>query len=585
MAEEVSLEMGAGGRKGRRFRALRPLLVWLVGSIVLAAWYVQRRGASVLFTATVDGTAPVPDEVSMQLDGHRVASGDRARLGRRTLVITGQDIEPFERKFFVSFGTNDLGELKLARSKGSLEVSAEPAPREIRVAGVRFVGTNSSAVATFTAVPVGEYRVTVTFDRFSEERTVQVHRNETSRLEVKPPVGALSLSSEPPGASFSLAAASGGSLRIEGNAPMELGQLPPGEYQLRVWRGDYVKELSVPIAHGQTNRQQAVFDYGEVKLATAPPGARIFEGGKELGQTPKTIGGLKPGRYVYRLDLNGYLPMDLSVDVRGKESIAVSTNLTSRLYVSAMDRARWQFNSNTQGALAAVEEALQAQPGDPDATALKAKIGAVLSEQAKAAEAKKQAETRMAEEQQKRQREAEAKAAAAIGGQGTLASTATAGVGSSGPVSRAQLAEQHFRKTTEAQQHHELFDLQVWKAKTGFPKAREALLRYVEKGPDKWALTNEVKLDERMSLFQLGPKGFFSDRKVALVQLCELSEGETEVRSKIWIYSVASGTSGWVPVHPQFYFPENPSQANAWRDRVTRRFRENLAKELGTELK
>jgi hypothetical protein len=574
---------GNAMREPRRLRnrALRPLLVWLVGSAVLAAWYVQRHGASVFFSITVDGALPAAEEVSAQMYGHPFAPGNRVRLGRRTLMITGQDIEPLERKVLVWFGNNNLGEIRLARSKGSLEVNAEPAPREIRVAGVRFVRTNSSAVATFTAVPVGEYRVTVVFDRFSEERAVQVRRNETSRLEVKPPVGTLSLSSEPPGASFSLAAASGGSLRIEGNAPTELRQLPPGEYQLRVWRGDYVKELRVPVAHGQTNRQHVVLDYGEVKLATAPPGATILKGGKELGRTPTTIGGLKPERYVYRLDLDGYLPVDLAVDVRGKESIAVSTNLTSRRYVSAMDRARWQFSSDAQGALAAVEEALQAQPGDADATALKAKIEATLKKRdRKLAEAKAVEERRKAEQ--------EARSAAATGAQSEPAKTAAAAAPASAneppPASRQQRAEEQFRQLEAKWQDRELFDLNVWRARAGFQKVREALLRYVEKGPDKWMMTNEAKLDEKMSVFRLDPKGFFSDKKAALVQLCELSEDETEIRCKIWIYTVGQGMK-WVPVHSQFYFPENPGQANAWRDRVTRRFRENLAKELGTELK
>jgi hypothetical protein len=581
----ITPNVGLGKRRSR-VRALRPLLVWFIGSLLLLGWYLERRiaeGNSLTFRFLVDGH-PVSDGLTVKVDGQPFLSGGRVRFGKRTLAVEGKETELFQKSFSVRFRAIDLGNITLKRSAGTLEVRSEPAPKEVRVAGRLFAGTNTSSSAAFSSLPVGEYQVTATFEHVTEQRIVQVRRNETSRLEIKPAVGTLDVATEPQGTEFKLDAERPGGPALSGKAPVQLSQLPAGEYRLLAWRGDYVKEAKLEIRAGETNRQNIVFEYGEVKFITKPEGVGVFDSFKELGKTPKTVGALKPGQYRFRLQLEGYYPADVSVAVQGKEALVISTNLLNVRYAEAMKTARWLSRPNVEdyrNALASLDEALRLEPDDAEAIALKTTVLSAI----------KQQEAKLAEE--KVRREAAAKRVAETSVQpaptATTPSLSPASTNRATPTNRVQAAEKHFKDVMATVQNNELFDLHVWKAKAAFPQVREALLRYVEKGADKWAPTNEFKIDEKMSLFRLDPKGGFAEKKFGFVQICGLSDDETEIRCKICLYSVAGPLSGklgkLIPVHPGAYMSHDPSQAKNWRERVTQRFKDNLAQELGREIK
>lgn len=110
-------------------------------------------------------------------------------------------------------------------------------------------------------------------NHLSEHHTVQVGRNETNSLLIKPNVGTLSVSSEPPGAEFSLSATGRNRINEQGNVPKLIEGLPAGNYQLRVWRGDYVKEMTPAVKKWETNRINVAFEYGEVRVVSEPDGA------------------------------------------------------------------------------------------------------------------------------------------------------------------------------------------------------------------------------------------------------------------------------------------------------------------------
>ncbi len=322
--------------------AFYPLFVWALGSLLLLGWQWHERrlaGTILVFTTAVDEALSFPEQVAAELDGQPFFPGQRVGLGRSTLVLAGQDLEPFRTNFFAWYGTNDLGELHLVRSKGTLDVLCDPPPREIRVSGQFFQGKSSDARAAFAHVPGGAYEVTATFAHSWERDEVQVRRNATNRLDIAPAFGSLALASDPTGAQFTLTCLHMANLSLTGTAPAEISELPAGAYTLSLQWNDSVKDTRVPITKGETNRLNVVFPYGTVEVVTTPPGATVSSGFSALGKTPHTLL-IKPGEYQFHLALEGYRSADISALVADKQTVLVSNRLVNARYAEAMDAAR-----------------------------------------------------------------------------------------------------------------------------------------------------------------------------------------------------------------------------------------------------
>src|SRR5260221_12646681 len=58
----------------------------------------------------------------------------------------------------------------------------------------------------------------------------------------------------------------------------------------------------------------------KIVLATQPPGAAIFLDGQASGKTPGEVDGLGAGRYFVRLELDGYRPAELVVELSSGQS-------------------------------------------------------------------------------------------------------------------------------------------------------------------------------------------------------------------------------------------------------------------------
>ena len=74
---------------------------------------------------------------------------------------------------------------------------------------------------------------------------------------------------------------------------------------------------------------------GKIALATQPPGATIFLDGQASGKTPGVVDGLAAGRYFVRLELDGYRPAELVVELSSGQSyqlpaIALISNAAPR---------------------------------------------------------------------------------------------------------------------------------------------------------------------------------------------------------------------------------------------------------------
>lgn len=453
-----------------------------------------------------------PEKLSVKLDGQPFPSGSRARFGKRTLTIESPETEPIQRNFRVWFKAVDLGDIYAPRSKGTLEVRANPVPKHLVISGPLYKNTNTNAVATFL-VPVGDYTVNAAFEHSIEQRRVQVHRNETSRLEISPALGTLKIVTEPKDAEFRLAGSSLGGSNLEGSTPAELKQLPVGSYNLRVWRNNYVKDVDITVNMDETNEQNVIFEYGEVEVLSNPEGASIVDQSGEIGKTPKKITNLKPGRYPFQLRLAGYYSVDVNPLVTGKQSVVIRTNLINVRYAEAMQTARSLVTSSFedyQQALARIEEALQAQPGDAAALTLKDKIVALWTDQErKVVEEKQLEQLRIANEAKKAALDA-----------------------------RKREAEEIFRRVASSEKDADRFETMVWPIKGTVANLRQAFLRMLKQEGSWWELNREAQMDERRVAFSCRAPGFmaFKTRR-CLVLLSEMEEGEVCLHAKFFEYS------------------------------------------------
>jgi PEGA domain len=546
MAEAVDNGSVPGEQRARPLHAFRPLAYWLLGSVLLLTWDAYRR-TTIQFGISMDlGTL---QNLAVTVDGESFWTGKRLKPGFRKIVVSATDADPLEAHRFLWLGINNLGELKLHRSKGTLEVNVIPPPKKVEIKGEFFTGSSTNAPAKFPSLPVGNYQVKAFFEYSTEEQQVRVTQQQTARSDIKAAVGSLALSTVPSDAEFNLTGWSGRELKLKGKTPAVLNQLPVGQYVLQVSREDYRKEGRVNVKPGETNELKVTFEYAEVSVTTDPDGATIFLNDKESGQTPKTITELRPGQYQVRLEKEGFVPFATSLQVKGNESITIATNLTSQAFLAAMADARKLGTAvpvDYERALQALKEALRIKPGDSEATTFKERI---LSAQSKADENRRTADI----------------------------------------AARMRVVLDVFRRATDGEQDAALFDTYTWSFAGRADMLKDALLRSLTREPVSWELKSEQKNGEQSYLVTCTGKHLISRYSHASVFLTQFSPQEVIVHAKFWVYVPKPGEElallihsreGVMPLHPKSYNPSQKALVEQQRKSVAEDFRARLQKEL-----
>jgi PEGA domain len=546
MTEVVESVSPQGDKRSRLGYSLKPLVFGALGAGALLIWDAYRH-TSVQFGVSVDiGTL---QGASATMDGKPFVPGTWAAPGHRKIVVGAVDADPVEREFFLWLGSHNIGEFQLHRSRGDLSVGATPAPLEVSIKG-EFTAKSSKAVpAEFRSIPVGRYEVIAAFEHSREEKQVEVVRNQTTRLDLKPNLGALSLSTAPGDADFNLSGWSGQEIRLKGKTPAVLNQLPAGQYVLQVARQDYRKELRVDVKPGETNEIKVSFEYAEVSVATDPEGATILLNNKESGQTPKTITELRPGQYQVRLEKEGFAPVATFLQVKGNESITIATNLTSQAYLAAMESARKLGNAvpaDYERALQTLEEALKIKPGDTEATTLKESL---VRAQSIASENKQAAEI----------------------------------------AARRLAVLNAFQNVTDGEQDAALFDTYTWSFAGRADALKDAVLRSMQREPVLWVLKSDQNTDEQSYLVTCTGKRLAGKYSHASVLLTQFSPQEVIMHAKFWVYMpkpgeelswLIHGREGLMPLHPKSYSPDQKERVEQQRKGVAEDFKKKLMSEL-----
>lgn len=562
-------------------RAFRPFFAWVAISIIALLFDYHRMASprtTITFEVLVDGKAQELENAAF-VGEQAVSSGSVVPIGWRTLHFKVPDCEPFSKAIFVWYGENNVGSIALQRSYGSLDLHVEPLPHTVRAEGPHHIVTLTNVGKTNISVPVGSYKIKTLFESFSDERECTVVRNATNRAEIRIDVGSVALLSEPSGAAFSIISSGKHRATSFGQTPRVLTSLPAGAYELRMWRDDYELTNSVTVTKDTTNKVQLRFLYGAVRIESQPADAEVFSLDRKLAETPVTLEPLKLGTHRIQLVKAGYVPIDLDVVISGTNAVTISTNLVNRQYAEALGAARRYAESGRYtDALRSLETALGQYPNDNAASQLKQELQFRLHMHSAQAYYRAQNYLKAIDEVEAALR-VRPEAADALQLKSTIATTTGA---TPATVARQLAAEEHFNRAVGKIQHADLFDTTVFRVKAEYAAAREALAVSIDKSPDKWSIASEVKIDETFSLLRLSPKGLLSSGRYAIVQICQLSSGETEIRYKIWIYTFGpTGISENVPVHEKHYHPEDPSRARGWRTQLSNSFRDKMRSALG----
>lgn len=317
-------------------------------------WNAQ---TSILFDPELNGSR-VWIEASATLDDQAYSSGRQVNIGWHTLTVTHPKTKSYRTNLFVWYGANDLGAIALERATGTLAISANPGARLLEIRGPEFSLRLTNTAGMTSSVPTDRYIVEATYPYWRDSGQVAVEPDGYAAKSFAPKLGTLHIAVSHADAYFEIL---GDKDRLidSGTLPVTLSELPEGNYRLISRRKADQREMPVAVNAGVTNPVQVEFVYGQAVIASEPAGATVYRGRDELGKTPLTLAELKPGNFAFMLKLDDYEPVVTSVEIVANQTNSFRTNLVSRFYVGAMERAnRLYAEKKFELAAAAAKEAL-----------------------------------------------------------------------------------------------------------------------------------------------------------------------------------------------------------------------------------
>jgi tetratricopeptide (TPR) repeat protein len=542
------------GRVKKWCVGLSALLLW--ACIVIALWAYRKHSelsekTRLLFSISL-GEA-ILSEATILLDGRAVQSGDRMAVGWRELVVSHPKAESFSTNFFARYGDNDLGNINLTRTKGTLVIAAKPPISRLTIQGPEFSATYTNLTETNLVLPADRYLLEARYRNWERKGYVDIAAKGYESVHFKPPYGVVEISASHPGASFELASRD---RRIEeiGNLPRDLREIPEGEYTLLVRRKEREERRVLSVKEGATNEIFIEFPYGAAFVKTEPPGATVEMEGQALGQTPLLLSELATGTNVLTLHLEGYQSASIGVQILGKETNRLEVTLVDRSYAEALQAARRHLQLNQfASALETTRAALRISPQDPIALELERtssgldnlRLARLFLSQGNYAEAlskvqsalKNLPENQEARELLERVKQGERRAAQAS------------------EAEWMNRGETLFKSTTRKYDGGELFQTLRMKSTRPVQEVEAALLSALRTGePIYRILRHDSPIKEGFLIeaeYEMPLLSVFSGKRNVIIVGARNREGETETITTVIEYK------------PQFVRPEG-SAANAW---------------------
>lgn len=350
-------------------RVLRPLSWWLLLVLLMFAYRTHQRLTAktrLSFEPMLAGKFTAY-ESEAAIDGKAARSGQQISIGWHTLTVTHPKTKSFSTNLFVWYGENELGQIMLERATGMLAVNATPAARWLTIRGPEFSVTLTNTSGITSAVPTDQYVIEATYKYWHHREDVTVLAGYTVPQSFTPKLGMLRIEASHADATYQLRDDKGTRLEF-GSLPATLPELPEGNYQLTGSRKRDQRELPVIVNANLTNLTRVEFIYGAAVIESEPPGAVVTSGGNELGVTPLTLPELQPGNFEFTARLNDYEDITRSLTVTANQTNSFRTNLVSRFYTRAMERAnQFYADKSFERAAEAATEALRYKADDAKA--------------------------------------------------------------------------------------------------------------------------------------------------------------------------------------------------------------------------
>ena len=363
-------------------RVLRPLFWWVL--LVLVLYGIRTHQRLMAQTRIKFGTVlkghNVTIEVEAKLDAKPVYPGQNISLGSHVLSVSHPKAESFTTNFFAWYGENNVGEIELKRSEGTLSIQAIPPATTIDIMGPEFKTTLHDSPGTNLIVPTDQYEIRVQYPHSFQSNTLTVFKNLTATCVFSPHFGALNLACNLEGAKYQLFSVDG-QTTDGGNLPRTVTGLSPGNYHVTVVYHHRQIQKTVAVTENVTNEITFEFLLGAVRIESTPVGATVSSAdGKALGQTPLDLGDLPPQTAKFQVSLSGYEPASVVLEIIANQTNTFQTNLINSRYVAAMRNARQYLDAgNFEEVIRASGEALSARPEDVEALAMQTSARGHLS--------------------------------------------------------------------------------------------------------------------------------------------------------------------------------------------------------------
>ncbi|MCE0521475.1 MAG: SUMF1/EgtB/PvdO family nonheme iron enzyme [Methylacidiphilales bacterium] len=200
-----------------------------------------------------------------------------------------------------------------AAERGVLTVDSNPTGATVTIGDFR-----KTTPANFTGIIPGTFSMSIHLDGYEDYKqdvTVTADKpTDLGTITLVQKSGNLSLTSPQSGVTYKLTGPNNYSQ--EGQVPDKLEKLPIGDYLVTATQQDWTL-APIPIAiHDHENVQKEIkFPYAKVSITSVPPGATVRDGRTILGQTPLTLGQLRPRDLNLSVDLPPYALQRVEIHV------------------------------------------------------------------------------------------------------------------------------------------------------------------------------------------------------------------------------------------------------------------------------
>jgi hypothetical protein len=266
----------------------------------------------------------VPEGAAVALGGEEVqkspATFKGLKVGKCKLQIMLEGYEPVEKQVEVKPNEfADEGTIALTRSRGTLQLSSEPAGAAYELKGPEGPARQGKTPETLKDLPTGNYEVLLRHDGWEMKQTVTVQRNDTTTHASEFAFGRVTITSEPAGAQVFCGSKSLGKTP----ATVELLQ---GQQEVTARLGDWAEmKKTVLVKKQETEQADFKFDVGHVSITAEPAGAAIRIDGKEMGKAPVSNLVLPVGAHKLEASAPEHQGSSLTFQVKygGKDTVSI----------------------------------------------------------------------------------------------------------------------------------------------------------------------------------------------------------------------------------------------------------------------